>query len=154
MGHGGAAFFGHGAAGGVLEVGQQVDKAGLVRAAADFGTQVTGVNAVVITVHTHHRGLHWGEGLQRTQIGGRLDQDAATRVDQNFRHQVEALLAAGGDQHLVGADFHALFEQVVGHPFAQGGIAFAGSVLQGDFAVIPQHAFAGLAHGVDRKGQG
>ena len=40
------------------------------------------------------------EGLQRAEVGRRLDRDAAAGVDQHLADQVEALLRAGGDQHL------------------------------------------------------
>ncbi len=154
LGHGGAALFGHGAARGVLEVGQQIDKAGFVGSGAHFGTQVVRIHAMVVAVHTHGHRLHGGEGLQCAQVGGGLDQDAAARVDQDLGDQVQALLASGGDQHLVGADVHALLEQVLSHPFAQWRIAFAGGVLQSGFAVISEHALAGFAHGVDRESLG
>ena len=153
-GHGGAARFGHGAAGGVLEVGQQVHKTRCVGTAASLGTQVGGVHAFVVAGHAHHRGFHGCVGLQGTQVGGRFHQDAAARVDQNFGHQVQALLRAGGDQHLVGADRHALLFQVVRHPVAQGAVAFAGGVLQGAAAVLAQHLLGGLGHGVNGEGLG
>ncbi len=154
FGHGCTSLFGHGAARGILEVGQQVNKAGFVGASADFAFQVDGIHAVLVTVHAHHRGLHRGEGLQCAQVSGRLDQDAAACIDQNFGDQVQALLAAGGDQHLVGADVHALFEQVLCHPLTQWGVALAGGVLQGGFAILAEHALAGFAHGVDWESQG
>ena len=42
------------------------------------------------------------KACKRAQVGGRLDQDARARVDQHLGNQVQALLRAGGDQHLRG----------------------------------------------------
>ena len=154
LGHGGAAGFGHGAARGVLEVGQQVHEAGGIGTAASLDAQVGGIHAFVVAGHADHGGLHRGVGLQRAQVGGGFDQDAAARVDQDFGHQIQALLRAGGDEHLVGADIHALFFQVMRHPVAQRAIAFAGGVLQGAAAILGQHFLGGFQHGIDGEGLG
>jgi hypothetical protein len=142
--HGGAARLGHGAAGGVLEVRQQVDEARACRALARLGAQVVGEHAAVVAVHADHVRLHRRERLQRAEVGGRFHQDAAAGVDQDLGHQVQALLGAGGDQHLVGVHVHALLLQVMRHPVAQGAIAFAGGVLQGGAAVLRQHPLRGF----------
>ena len=81
-------------------------------------------------------GLHGGEGLQRTEVGRRLDKDFGVFVDQDFGNQIQRLLAAGGDQDLRRVDAPrqsggcALAPQVVGDPLAQRRIAFAGGILQ------------------------
>ena len=148
---GGAARFAHGAARGILEVGQHVQEAGLVGAAAHFGGQVVDENAFVVTGHGHHLGLHGGEGLQRAQVGGGFHQYAAVGVDQHLGDQVQRLLRACGDEHLGGV--HVPWQKV-GNRLAQGGVAFAGGVLQGGSAVVAQHHFTGLGKGIDRKGFG
>ena len=90
--HGLATCLVHGAAGGVLEVGQQVDQACFVGSFAHLAAQVVGDDAVLVTVHPHGLGLLGREGLQRAQVGGRFHQQAAAFVQQNFADQIQALL--------------------------------------------------------------
>ena len=151
-----AARFVHGAAGGVLEVGQQVDEA---RALAFLKrlAQCLRRHAAIVAGHVLGHRLHGREGLQRAQVGGRLDQQAAALVEQHLGDQVQPLLAAGGDEHLLGRHGGAVLAHFIGHPLAQLGQAFARRVLQrrlGDGAVLAQHGGAGIAHGVDGKGLG
>ena len=154
--HGLAARFVHGAAGGVLEVGQQVHGA-RTRAALQRLAQAFRLHAAIVAGHAVDLRLHGGESLQRAQVGGRFHQQAAALVQQDLGHQIQPLLAAGGDQHLIGRDLRAVAGHFSSHPLAQLGQAFAGGVLQRgarDRAAFGQDAGAGLAHGLDRKGLG
>ena len=146
-----AARFGHRAAGGVLEVGQQVHEARLVRARAGLGGEVFDEGAFVIAGDGHHVRLHRRERLQRAEVGGRFDQDAAARVDHDLADQVERLLRAGGDQDLVGAHVPG---QEVGDRLTQRDIAFAGGVLQGRGTVVVQDGGSGFGELADREGLG
>ena len=106
-----AARLAHAAARGVLEVGQHIEETGAFwgqRRCVSFGRggsfpfQVVYIDALGIAGHAHNLRLHGREGLQGPQVGGGLHQHAAAFIDQYLGHQVQALLAAGGDQHLVG----------------------------------------------------
>ncbi|MNV43274.1 hypothetical protein D3C71_1349840 [compost metagenome] len=148
---GGATCFAHGAARGVLEVGQHVQKARSVGTRAHLGLQVVDEHAFVIAGHGHHSRLHGREGLQRAQVGGRFHQHAAVGVDQHLGDQVQRLLRASGDEHLVGIHIPG---QEVRDGLAQRAIPFAGGVLQGGGAVIGQHGGRGFGKGRDREGLG
>ena len=92
------------------------------------------------------------EGVQRSGVGGRLDDDHVARVDEHPRQHVHDLLGARGDHDLLGPDGasqrrgHAL-DQLV-HERA---IAFRGAVLQGDLAELAKGlgARGELLHGED-----
>ena len=59
--------------------------------------------AFVVAVDADELRLVRREGLQRAEVGRRLDRTRAAGVDQHLADQVQPLLRAGGDQHLVGA---------------------------------------------------
>ena len=154
---GGTARFGHGATGRVLEVGQQVDEAGGVRVVAcrapGLGDQVVDEHAIVVARHAHRYRFHRREGLQRAQVGRRFDQHTAARIEQHLGDQVEALLRAGGDQHLRRVDVP---REHVRHDLTQRAVAFAGGVLKGGHAVVGQHFGTGSGKGRngERAGRG
>jgi hypothetical protein len=75
------------------------------------------------------------------EVGGRFHQHAAAFVDQHLGHQVQALLAAGGDQHLGRVHSQGSCAATASR---SGRIAFAGGVLQRGLAVFAQHLGAGL----------
>ena len=69
------------------------------------------------------------EGLQRGQVGRRLDQDLGTRIDKQLARQVQGLLRAAGDQHLAGIAVHSQLARLRGHRLAQRRLALAHAVL-------------------------
>ena len=77
----------------------------LGRCCEDQLLQLVRAHAVVVAAGTRDElGLVAGEGLERGEVAGVLDQrpcrpDPAARL----RHQIDALLRAAGDQHLLGA---------------------------------------------------
>jgi hypothetical protein len=154
FGHGAAARVAHAAAGGVLEVGQQIGKARALATLAGVRGQRIGQHAFVVAGHGVHARLHGREGLQRAQVGGRFHQHAAAAVDEYLGRQIQPLLRAGGDEHLRGVGADAELAHVLRHPLTQRGQSFAGGVLQGGLAVLREHALGGLAHGLDGKGFG
>ena len=133
----------------VLEVGQQVEKTRTTR-----GRQRLGSRALVVAVDRHEARLVGAEGLQRAEVGRRLDGDRAAGVEQHLAHQVQPLLRAGGDEHARGVGAQALPLQIGGDPLAQRRVALAGGVLQRVARLLAQHARAGLGHRLDRKGVG
>ena len=137
--------------GGVLEVGQHVQEARLVGARADLGHQVIDAHTLLVAGHRHHLGLHGCEGLEGAQVGRRFHQHAAVGVDQHLGDQVQTLLRAGGDQHLLRVHVPG---QEGGDGFAQRCKAFARCVLQRRRAVVGQHGGRGGGKGFDREGLG
>jgi len=124
---------------------------GLVVARAELLQQGVHVHPFGVAGHALDLWLHGRKGLQRAEVGGRFHQDAAAAVDQHLGHEVQALLAAGGDEHLRRVHRPG---QAGRDPLAQRAVAFAGGVLQCAAAVFTQHAVAGFAHGFDGEGVG
>ena len=91
------------------------------------------------------------ERLQGAEVGGRLHRHPAAAVDQHLAGKVQALLRAGGDQHLVGVHVPG---QQVGDGLAQRAETFAGRVLQGARAILRQHGGRGLGKSRHREGLG
>ena len=117
-----------GLASGILEIGQQVQKArGVVQLLTLQNVQLH-LAAVRVVGNAAYRGAINRKRLQRTQIGRRLYGDAAAFVDKHLAHKVERLLRTCGDQHLIRRNAPG---QRLRHPLAQGRVAFAGGVLQG-----------------------
>ena len=69
-----------------------------------------------------------------------------------IKDEVEALLRAGGDEHLSGVDGDAVPAHFLGDPFAQRRVALARRVLQRLARVVAQDAGGRDAHRLDRKG--
>ena len=88
----------------VLEVGQQVGES----CAGGRRGQAPGNGPSWSDASETNLRLIQRKRLQRAEVGRRLDQHARARVDQHLGREVEALLRAGGDQHLVGMDVHAV----------------------------------------------
>ena len=90
-----------GLASGILEIGQQVQKArGVVQLLTLQNVQLH-LAAVRVVGNAAYRGAINRKRLQRTQIGRRLYGDAAAFVDKHLAHKVERLLRTRGDQHLI-----------------------------------------------------
>ena len=138
---------------GVLEVRQQIEVAG-ARGALRQRRDRLGQRPVGIARQVDERRLVGHERLERAEVGGRLDADRGARINQGLAHQVEALLRAGRDDHLVGRHTRAAGREAGRHPFAQRREALAGRVLQGLLRMLAEHRVAGLADRLDRKGLG
>jgi hypothetical protein len=89
--------------------------------------------------------------LQRTEVGRRLDQDRACRVDQHFAEQIERLLRTGDDEDLARADRDAVLGIACGYPLAQRHVAFRCAVLECGGRRLARHALAGVAQPLDRE---
>ncbi len=87
-----------GDAAGILEVRQDVHE---LRAGAQRPLHLAGLQALLVDGHGDVLSAHQVEGLQRAQIGGRLDQDAVAAVDEQLGDEVQRLLRAGGDEDVV-----------------------------------------------------
>ena len=56
----------------------------------------------------HDVGLVGAERRDRARVRRRLGDDDVARVDERLADEVDDLLAAGGDEDVVGVDVHAL----------------------------------------------
>ena len=62
------------------------------------------VDPVLVDRHGQQRGLEHLQRLDRADVAGLVDRDLDAGFDEHLRHEVERLLRAVGDQHLVGVD--------------------------------------------------
>jgi hypothetical protein len=71
------------------------------------GASCGGARAFAVAGQAGEQRLEGRESLQRAEVGGRLDRHRRAGIAQDLAHQVQPLLGAAGDQHLVGRDLHA-----------------------------------------------
>ena len=92
----------------VLEVGHDVDdlrwRAGRLEARRARRSRSVDAEAVGVGGHADESGARGLERLQRPEVPGRLDHDDVAGIAQRPGQQVEPLLRAGRDQHVVGVD--------------------------------------------------
>ena len=62
----------------------------------------------LVHLDLHDVGLVGDEHRHRAGVGRRLGDDHVAGVDQRLADEVDHLLAAGGDEQVVGLDLHAL----------------------------------------------
>ena len=108
------------------------------------------------TIYVIEDELYSGEQLAIMVAKGDIDyavcdQQTAALVQEHLADQVQRLLAAGGDQDLLGIDTPG---QEVGNRLTQRGKAFGGRVLQGCGTVTLHHGLAGLGERVQGEGLG
>ena len=70
--------------------------------------ELVDAHPVAVHRHLHDVGLVGAEGRHRARVGRRLGDDDVAGIEQRLADQVDHLLAAGGHEHLVGVDLHAL----------------------------------------------
>ncbi len=99
----------------------------------------------------HHFGLVGGECAERAHVRGALGQHHVAGVDEDPGDQVERLLGADGDDHVVGPGLDALQAHDVADLLAQVRVALAGAVLQRDRAAPGDQVGDQLADHVEGK---
>ncbi len=113
--------------------------------------QLLGAKAVIVTRHAHVlRAIHI-EGLQSSKIGGRFDQHAVTGVDQQLADQIQRLLRAGGDHHVLGLRLHAVPGRVARDHFPQRLVAFGRAVLEGQARLLVQDLVTSFTKALSRE---
>ncbi len=70
--------------------------------------ELVDAHPVAVHRHLHDVGLIGAERGYGAGIGRRLGHDDVAGVEQRLADQVDHLLAAGGDEHLVGVDSRSL----------------------------------------------
>src|SRR6218665_3032653 len=135
-------------AAGVAEGGDQVHELGPVLGDELF--QRPGVDAVGVCRRADQIGAVQAKALDGGQEGGAFDDDFVAGVDQRLAQQVQRLLAAGGDDQVLGADVQGgLAGHEGGQLLAQRLVALGGAVLQGRAGVLLQRLLAGRAYALD-----
>jgi hypothetical protein len=94
----------------------------------------------------HHVRLVGGEGTQRTDIGRPFRKDYVTRIDEDPGGQVERLLGADGDYHVIGMRVDALQFHHVTDLFPKADVTTSRAVLQRDGAVAGNQAACHVPH--------
>ena len=118
----------HGATG-VAKGRDQVDELGSVLGDQRF--QAVHLHAVAVDRRADQIGAVQAEALDRREKGRTFDDHLVARVDQRLAQQVQRLLAAGGDDQLLGRQIgHALARHERGQLLAQGVVALGRTVLQ------------------------
>ena len=138
----------HASPGGILEVRQHVQEA---RALEQLRRQRGGLQPLLVGGDRNELRLEQRERLQRAEIRRRLDQHAAAGIDQRLAEQIERLLRARGDQHVLRIDARRLRRVALRNPFAQLHVAFSRAVLQCRRRVVREHFDRLRAQPLDRK---
>jgi hypothetical protein len=148
------ALGGQGDAGGVVVVRdrvQQLDRASLPLQRGERLLQRGRDQPVLVERYVDDVRLVGTEHPQRPHVAGRLRDDDVTRVDEDSRHKVEGLLAAGGDDDVVRVRVDALEPHDVEDLLAQRLVALAGPVLQRHGATGRDDALGHLRQDVERQ---
>ena len=78
------------------------------RSALEQRLELVDPHPVLVGRDLDHLGLVAAEDGNRARVGRRLADDDVARVDQRLGDEVDRLLAAGGDEHIVGVGQHPL----------------------------------------------
>ena len=138
---------------GILEIGDDIDKLGVVLLHGFF--QRRHVQTVPIQGDGQHLGVIQVEGLQSRQIAGGLHHDLVARVDHHGGEHVQRLLGAVGDDDVLRrkVQIHHLLIPLT-DVAAQRLVALGAAVLQGADAALLEHLVRRLVHLADGEGHG
>ena len=145
-----------GAAGGVLEIGDDIDHLNALSRREDL-LQLIHNHAAVVGGHFDKARLAGLERVDRTEVGRALQQDNVARVQEDAGGEVQTLLRTGGDQNVVGVGMDVVLgEHALGNLLAQTGKALGGGILQRLATVLLEHRLGSchhLLHGEELRGR-
>ena len=125
-----------GAAGGVLEIGDDVDHLHPLGGGQDL-LQLLHDHAAVVGGHLDEPGLAGLEGVDGAQIGRAFQQHHVTGIQEHPGGEIQALLGAGGHQDVVGVGVDVVLGQhPLGDLLAQTGMTLGGRILKSRAAVL------------------
>ena len=128
-----------GDAGGVLEIGDQVEEFD-VRLGFERLFQRREIDPVLFQRHADQPRAEGFDGIERAHKTGRLAQHHVARVAQHFSHQLDGLLGAAGDQELVERPPDPVFLlQVRFEALPQRAVAFGCAVLERIDGPVPEN---------------
>ena len=140
--------------GGVVEVRDRVEELDLLAGRAggrDRLLQRLGHQPVGVHLGVHHVALVGLEHPQRADVRRRLADHDVAGVAEDPGHEVDGLLRAHGDDHVVGVRLDALEPHHVGDLLTQHGHALAGAVLHRHRTVVGDQVADGAADDVERQ---
>ncbi len=109
------------------------------------------VEAVGTEAHADHPRLRGPEGGGGADVRGPLDEDHVAGIDEHARDEIEALLAAFRDEHLVRRRHHSLRRGVIPHRDQERGEAAREDVLERSRAFAREDVLEDRAEAVHRK---
>ena len=137
-----------------MEVGDRVEELDRLAGGPGDGDRLpqrVGHQAVGVHLGVHHLALEGLEDAERPDVRRRLADDDVARVAEDPGDQVDGLLRADGDDDVVRVGGDALEGHHLADLLAQGRVALAGGVLQGDRAMVRDQLGDGAADDVERQ---
>ena len=132
-----ALFQGHGFTGGVLEVGDGIDKLGLLTGGAEH---VAGFGQTVVVAQAVGLATVRPDRLKGCQVGREAADDHVARVDEYAADQVERLLGGGRDHDVLDRDIQILIALVeTGNLFAERLDTVRAAILKGGSTFFVEH---------------
>src|SRR6202011_5047469 len=87
-------------------------------------------NALVVCRYINVLSLIRVERLDGAEVGRILDDNRVARIEQHFADEIEALLRAADDEHLIGRALYVVdTPKILAYPLAQRRIAFRNAIL-------------------------
>ena len=150
-----ALFQGEGDAGGVLEIGDEVEHPGL-GIFPDSGLQLFDGDAVLLHIHPHQPRPAGAEGVEGADKGGILTEDHIPLVHQALGGQLDGLLRPGGDDDAVPRLGKARLPAVgeLTRRLLEGRVPFGEGVLQGRHRLVFKDDAADVFQLLDGEGVG
>ena len=135
-----------GAAGGVLEIGNNIDHLHLFGGGEDF-LQLLHDHAAVVGGNFHKLRLAGLESVDSAQIRGAFQQHHVAGIQEHTGGKIQTLLRTRRDQNVIGVGVDVVLGQhTLGDLLAQTGKTLGGRVLQSDAAVFLEDGHGGLHH--------
>ena len=135
-----------GAAGGILEIGNDVDHLHLFGGGQDL-LQLFHDHAAVIGGDLDELRLAGLESVHGAQVGGALQQHHVAGVQEHTGGEIQALLRTGGDQDMVGVGVNIVLGQhTLGNLLTQARETLGSGVLQGGAAILLEDGDGGFHH--------
>ncbi len=106
---------------------------------------------VVVHRHVDDARLVGSEGSEGPHVRGPLGEDHVPGIDEDAGDEVECLLRADSDDHIVGLGMDSLQRHHLADALAQRGITLPRPVLQGDRAMLGNQLASHVADGIQRQ---
>jgi len=121
--------------------------------ALEHALQLRAVQALLRQRHRPEIRAIERKALDRPDVARPLDHQAVAGIEKDLADEVQRLLRAGGDQHLVGRNLDPVPLPVARRdPLAQRRKTLGGRILERVWTALGQDVRRGLGHGLNRKG--
>ena len=140
-----------GTAGGVLEIGDDIDHLDLLGGGQNL-LQLFHNHAAIIGGNFNELGLASLESVHGAQIGGAFQQHHIAGVQEHAGGEIQTLLAAGGDQNMIRVRVDVILGQhSLSDLLTQTGEPFGAGILQSNAAVLFQNCLGCSDHLLNGK---